>query len=82
MVHAALCDPRQAHMSIARLAERSGFHCPAAFNRTFRGAFGATPGEVREAAGQPDSLQPRTPGSLAACRDFLDLLFSARTAWR
>lgn len=80
MVHAALCDPRQAHIPIARLAERVGFHCPTGFNRTFRAAFGTAPGEVREAALQRRPMLLRTLGSSTACRNFLDLLFSERMA--
>jgi len=79
-VHAALCDPRRAPIPIAQLAERAGFHCPTAFNRTFRAAFAATPGEVREAALRHRPMLPWTSGRPTACREFLDLLFAEKTA--
>ncbi len=46
-VLADLSDRRLDGVPIARLAERWGFHNVAAFNRTFRRAFGCTPGDVR-----------------------------------
>lgn len=78
LVHAALCDPRQAHIPIARLAERAGFHCPAGFNRTFRAAFGATPSEVR--AGALPHRSPSRDGESgpSAGRAFVDRLFVSR----
>ncbi|MCB9967935.1 MAG: helix-turn-helix domain-containing protein [Geminicoccaceae bacterium] len=76
-VHAALCNLGQAHVPIARLAERAGFHSPAAFNRTFRAAFGASPGEVRERAARQDPPLPRAPDSSPFHRGFLDLAFPA-----
>lgn len=49
-VAAALADPRCAQEPIGTLAQRWGFHCQASFNRTFRAAYGCTPGEARLAA--------------------------------
>ncbi len=45
-----LSDPSLAGMPISAVAERWGFFSVAAFNRTFRRAFGRTPGEVRAGA--------------------------------
>lgn len=50
LVHAALCDPARAHERISTIAERFGFHCTSSFNRTFRRAYGMTPGELRALA--------------------------------
>ena len=79
-VHAALSDPAHAHIPVAQLAERSGFHCTTAFNRTFRAAFGATPSEVRAGAVRHGSTPALTGRRPAASRDFLDLLFNERAA--
>jgi AraC-like DNA-binding protein len=48
---AALADPANRKMPVARVAERSGFHCAASFSRAFRRAYGVTPGEVRAGSG-------------------------------
>jgi AraC-like DNA-binding protein len=33
---------------VCEIARRSGFHDPAVFNRTFKGAYGITPGAYRK----------------------------------
>lgn len=43
-----LSDPVHAHRSVCEIARRSGFHDPAVFNRTFKGAYGITPGAYRK----------------------------------
>jgi AraC-like DNA-binding protein len=45
---AELSDPGHAHRSVCEIARRSGFHDPAVFNRTFKGAYGITPGAYRK----------------------------------
>jgi AraC-like DNA-binding protein len=49
--HRLLADPRQRGQKISQIALESGFGDLSYFNRAFRRRFGATPGEVREAAG-------------------------------
>ncbi len=49
-VHAALCDPRQAHRSVSEIALSTGFGDVSHFNRAFRSHYGASPTEVRHKA--------------------------------
>ncbi|WP_158080333.1 helix-turn-helix domain-containing protein [Streptomyces sparsogenes] len=55
--HTDLTDPRQRRRSISAIAARWGFVRPADFSRAFRGAYGVTPRELRQAAlcSQPDT---------------------------
>jgi AraC-like DNA-binding protein len=46
-VRADLDDPAKREQPIARIAESWGFYCVSAFNRSFRAAFGMTPGDIR-----------------------------------
>jgi AraC-like DNA-binding protein len=48
--HRMLCDPRQAHLTITRIAHENGFGDISYFNRSFRRRFGGTPSDIREAA--------------------------------
>lgn len=74
MVRADLADPAKRSEPIARIAERWGFFCTSAFNRSFRTAFGMTPGDVREQAirAEPVSAPRREAGSAA---DLASLVF-------
>jgi AraC-like DNA-binding protein len=47
--HRMLCDPRQAHKSIASIVFDCGFGDVSYFNRCFRRRYGATPSDVRAA---------------------------------
>ncbi|MEV6055637.1 AraC family transcriptional regulator [Streptomyces sp. NPDC052107] len=44
---ADLSDPAHAHRSVREIARRRGFRDPAVFNRTFKAAYGVTPGTYR-----------------------------------
>ncbi|MBY8882562.1 helix-turn-helix transcriptional regulator [Streptomyces sp. PLK6-54] len=44
---ADLADPAQAHRNVCEIARRWGFRDPAVFNRTFKTAYGLTPGAYR-----------------------------------
>ncbi|WP_210594123.1 helix-turn-helix domain-containing protein [Streptomyces sp. GESEQ-35] len=48
--HADLTDPALRHRTISETAIRWGFRNPADFSRSFRGAYGTSPSEVRERA--------------------------------
>jgi AraC-like DNA-binding protein len=48
---AMLRDPRWLHRKIAEIAAAAGFNDLSYFNRAFRRHYGATPSEVRHAAG-------------------------------
>jgi AraC-like DNA-binding protein len=50
--HRLLCEHAMAHRTIANLAYDAGFGDLSYFNRAFREAFGATPGDVRRQAGE------------------------------
>ncbi|MGJ5752765.1 AraC-like DNA-binding protein [Streptomyces puniciscabiei] len=45
---ADLSDPAEAQRSVCEIARRWGFRDPAVFNRTFKSAYGVTPGRYRE----------------------------------
>ncbi|MFF2964664.1 AraC family transcriptional regulator [Streptomyces sp. NPDC057963] len=45
---ADLSDPAQSQRSVCEIARRWGFRDPAVFNRTFKSAFGVTPGAYRD----------------------------------
>ncbi|MFD8390627.1 AraC family transcriptional regulator [Streptomyces sp. NPDC059680] len=45
---ADLSDPAKARRSVCEIARRWGFRDPAVFNRTFKSAYGVTPGRYRE----------------------------------
>lgn len=45
---ADLADPAHAHRSVCDIARRWGFRDPAVFNRTFKSAYGLTPGAYRQ----------------------------------
>ncbi len=47
-VRRMLGDTRYAHLTIAQIAQASGFNDISYFNRAFRRHFGATPTDVRE----------------------------------
>jgi AraC-like DNA-binding protein len=49
-VRRMLVDRRYAHLNIAQIAHENGFGDVSNFNRAFRGHFGATPSDFREAA--------------------------------
>jgi AraC-like DNA-binding protein len=49
-LHRMLSDPRLADRSIGSIAFDVGFGDLSYFNRTFRGRYGATPGEIRKSA--------------------------------
>jgi AraC-like DNA-binding protein len=53
LVCADLLDPDLVGVPINRIAARRGFHCETSFNRTFRRAYGRTPGEMRRGAIAP-----------------------------
>lgn len=62
----ALRDPSQLSTPITAIAERNGFHCIASFNRSFRRAYGTTPGRFRamrlaDAAAPSATLLHATP---------------------
>ena len=70
MVMADLSDPAQAHMPVARIAERRGLHNAPSFSRAFRRAYGCSPSEARAAAAmglgpasRPRRLDGADPGS-------------------
>ncbi|MEU8760156.1 helix-turn-helix domain-containing protein [Streptomyces sp. NPDC048659] len=56
---ADLADPRLGHLSIAALAARWGLVLPAGFSRSFRAAYGMTPGEFRAEADRARGGRPR-----------------------
>jgi AraC-like DNA-binding protein len=61
-VRADLADPAKAGEPISRLAERWGFYSVTSFNRSFRAAFGMTPGEARRMARTATrALSPNRP---------------------
>lgn len=58
-----LLDPRLARLSIATIAAKAGFRDLRAFERAFKAAYGVTPGERRNNAGQrpaPERAKPVT----------------------
>lgn len=59
-VRADLADPAKRAEPISRIAESWGFYCVSAFNRSFRAAFGMTPGDIR------DQMAPAAPERPAA----------------
>jgi AraC-like DNA-binding protein len=62
-VRTDLADPAKRQQPIARIAESWGFYCVSAFNRSFRAAFGMTPGDIRE---QTVSAAPERPAARAS----------------
>ncbi|ROO87264.1 AraC-like DNA-binding protein [Actinocorallia herbida] len=56
---ADLTDPRLRRSTIAEIALRSGFRHPADFSRTFRRAYGTTPGDFRRTSKPPAPLPAR-----------------------
>ncbi|MGW4533042.1 helix-turn-helix domain-containing protein [Nocardia sp. NPDC004340] len=55
-VREELLDHRLTHLSIAKLAHRSGFGDISGFNRAFRATYGINPGEMRRSQPEPGSL--------------------------
>nr|WP_285843648.1 helix-turn-helix domain-containing protein [Kocuria palustris] len=69
---AIMADPARSHLSMAEIAQRTGFASPAQFSRAVRGRFGTTPlrlrrdllqsrGGRRRSCGFPPSLPTRIP---------------------
>lgn len=52
--HRALRDPRSADLKISTIAFAAGFGDLSYFNHAFRRHYGATPSDVRAAAGRQD----------------------------
>lgn len=55
LAHADLLDSNLLDLPINEIAQRRGLHCTASFNRAYRRAFGATPGETRAMACRRDA---------------------------
>lgn len=72
-VRADLSDPAMRQEPIARIAERWGFHCTAAFNRSFRTAYGMTPGDMREQRAVAPCVCP-SPRASSSKSDLASLL--------
>lgn len=68
-----LSDPRHQHRRISDIAYSWGFNSDTHFSRSFRQAFGVSPGEARRASliswdSRSEGRDPPSPAFLAACR--------------